>query len=388
MSNNAKEKIIDYIKAKECFSIPMIQNDLSLDYGIVREVICELEGDEKVTFLEGIVYKWTAPKDENNNNEKEDDSKIAPESPFSRFFKNHLSRRQETDEIKDNKDEDGGDAVNFVDSVFRTRFESTGNFLQKKRLLESNGGPFPEYPKNDLSLIQYISLQRDAEDAENAFLPRLDVHIPEINKRLVIHTGDSPGLSFFHDNGLLAEYIKSKALGLDSAAISRWHDLVEDRIDEIGVCGSYSEGVFRYYVPDSADYKRYSESLSTFIDSISKSIEYVNMTIKKKGTKDLLEDFRNIRSKHDDIADKILASDISFDDLTEFIEKVIEIEPTATAETVSRIFTKCSIKASVCGAQKRAQIISFCNKARYEYRSAVTVYFLLKQVQGILDSDE
>lgn len=57
MKTNAKEQIIEFIKPKECFSIPIIQNALSLDYGAIREAITELEDDEKVTFLEGIVYK-------------------------------------------------------------------------------------------------------------------------------------------------------------------------------------------------------------------------------------------------------------------------------------------------------------------------------------------
>ena len=60
-------RIKAFISDKESFSIPMIQSELGLDYGEIREIISDLIDEEKVAFLGGILYKWTSIEEKNND---------------------------------------------------------------------------------------------------------------------------------------------------------------------------------------------------------------------------------------------------------------------------------------------------------------------------------
>lgn len=402
MSNTAKEKIIDFIKTKESFSIPTIQKEIGLDYGEIREVISDLEDEKKVEFLEGIVYKWVAKEEK-----KEENEDSGKDSSFDNFLSKRLRRpwkRHDLDEDKDTEEKDDSDPQeNLFADLFNEDspkkdplnprkfswedYDDDDEISVTEKLLESNGGPLPEFPDKAINLLHYVSRQRKSCVPEDSFLPKLDITIPGINKPLIVYVHGEEDNSYFYDNGLVAEYIKSKAQHLDDGLIQDWHDIIDARISELGIQGAYVDEEFRYYVPDFAKYEVFEDSLSAFTTSVSKIIDYVKITLDNKRTRDTIDDFKHLKLKHDDIINGVLNSDIGFEDITEFIEKVIEIEPEANSETISHLFVRCSVRAISTDHPQKDKIINFCAKARREYSSSIIVYFILRKVRSIIESD-
>lgn len=85
----------------------------------------------------------------------------------------------------------------------------------------------------------------------------------------------------------------------------------------------------------------------------------------------------------DRIANGLLDSGVEFENLTEVVEKILEIYPEATSEIVNKVLMRCAAVALRREDENAEKIIEFYGKVKNNYTYSLTVYFIMKQVENI-----
>ena len=417
MTDTTRYRIINFIKEKIEFSIPMIQNDLEIEYGEIRNVISDLEDEKKIEFLEGIVYKWVVNDEEEGDDDNDDDGDDDL-TPFERLFARRQEHRppsflfdnsDESDEdTSDSKDDDNNifkslfddpsDLDNFVDSVFKNESEVT-DFIDsisdetKSKLLEPNGGPLPDLNEDTVSIHKFIApynFKRDDIDVEdNAFPHAVKMIIPDIDEPFHIFRGGDDENHHFHDNGVVVKYIRHKAKDLDAITKYKWIELIKKCSRDICESGHFDGDIYKLPVPEIDDYKSFRSALATFTTEVLNIIYYVNATLERNSINSLFIDLHNnIASRHEEIGEKIIESYDNIDTLTDYLDKIVEICPEANSKTAIRVAIKVPLVAIKLRHPKRREIARFFNDISCENETSVIVYFIMKKINDIVKPEE
>ncbi len=394
MRNTARDNIEALIKGKESFSIPMIQIELGLDYGEVREVVGDLVEEEKVEFLEGIVYKWVESKEEKDD---DDDSSEDDHTSWLDAFLNDDDDDKNNDKDKEKeKDDDPLDFDSFLKSIMSINSINAEDLLREDdtdwdiddigNLTKSKGGPLPEISDEVLPLFRLISDQRDYDPSEGIFRPMIDVSLPGASEPLDIHvakTEEDESRRYFHDGGKLTEYIRSLAEGLESSTVNGWQKLIEKWIPQYDLHGIYEDGLFKYYVSDTVTYELFHRAIAYFITDIMKVVGLINTLIiryRECRVTDGVDRF--------DLSEHLLKSNISFESIPEFIEKILELEPEANADTINHVFFGCAMSAIRQRHPKKREIMDLSKKGRDHHGAPTIIYLIMKDVKKILETQE
>ena len=414
MTNDTKEKIIDYIKDKESFSIPEVQSALDMDYGTVREAFTELEIDKNIEFLEGIVYKflgiskenddrpsrpgerrrvisdWSSFFDNDDKKDEKDESDTSWESLFSNSSDDDKDEEKDdskkssidwdsifSSDSKDDDDDDDDDDIFGVDPAF-------SKFFASSPYNDRNGGPIPEPRDNKVDLSYFKLIQNKIEDKENTFTPSINVLMPRTDKKLEIHIEeDDDGDSYFHDGDQIKEYIRSLAAGLDSDTVNKWCEIASGYIFVKPLYGVYVNGKYLLSVPKKALESKYHRKVHEFVSDIDMITRHINKVVHQRKKYEIESFDSELRSKYADLAEKVLESDIGFESVLEFIEKVVELEPNAHAGTITHLLLRCGIISIRKQNPNKQKIIDFCSKARKEHSAAINIYFMMKKAAEI-----
>lgn len=409
-------KPIDRIKAfindKESFSIPMIQSELGLDYGEIREIISDLIDEEKVEFLGGILYKWISIEEKINDsssdnntfswdnlfNDDDDDDDTSSESDSDSWLDN-LMIDDDDEENKKTEDEDDDSSSVFSDFLKTLRSFNSINvddILQDivfdleiddvDKLAESNGGPLPDLNDGEMPLSFFTSNQKEYDSDKNTFRPKIDIFIPESNNPLVIHVAESVNDEsdyYFHDNGTLSDYIRSLAEGLNRSTVNSWQKLIETWLTKHGLNGRYEDGHYKYYVPSMMTHESFHRALSCFVADVMKIVDIIDMIIKYYKDKCYISPISN-----SDLAERLLQSDISFESITEFFDEIISIDPMIDANTINHMFLRCAIAAIRQNHPKKNKIMDLSREGRKNSGALAAIYLIIRDVTNALNSGE
>ena len=375
-----KETIAEFIEDKDSFSIPYLQSELNFTYGEIREAITELEKEKKVEFLGGIVYKWAPPQtdfDEDDDDEmslEEVRKSIAKEIAMTRKRVIRKMRGLDSRFPFDDDDDDDDDAFLFDD----TALDSDSNLL-----LVSNGGPIPNVATENVSITQFIAQQREYNLQDKSFSPRLNVTIPDINEKLMFHAFERFSNWYIHDGGIASKYIRSKALGLEEDMAKAWYDLIVENVPRAMVSCKFGEDRLILSVDDYAPLTYFEERVSHLSTTIGQLIAFTDYIIKRQNRIDTLKSFHVPFEEYDRIATALLDSGVEFENLTEVVEKILEIYPEATSEIVNKVLMRCAAVALRREDENAEKIIEFYGKVKNNYTYSLTVYFIMKQVENI-----
>lgn len=418
MIRTPRYRIEAFIKKKGDFSIPMIQTELGLDYGEIREIISDLVDEEKVVLLGGILYKWILFEEENNDNG--DDKKDTTPSWLDNFFKdddddddddadddndendstdswldNLLKDDDDDEDDSEQKDDSSLSFDDFLKAIMSTNTIDIGdpfkkdtdwNFGDINKLTKSNGGPLPEIDDKLIPLSHLMMKQRDYDRLDNTFLPVTCISLPDKSDPLKIHVSkadDGELDSYLHDNGQFIEYVRSLADGLEDDVANGWQKLIERLITGLDLNGRYEDGRFKYYVTEYMTYEAFNHSLAGFIIDIMEGVNLVNAIIKG---------YRETASNDDvdryDLAEHILKTDISFESIPEFVDKVRELKPKANADTINRLFLVCAMSAIRERHPKKIQIMDLSKKGRANSGATPAIHLIMKDIKRILESKD
>lgn len=405
-------RIKAFISDKESFSIPMIQSELGLDYGEIREIISDLIDEEKVAFLGGILYKWISIEEKINDsssdnntfswdnlfNDDDDDDDTSSESDSDSWLDNLLI---DDDDEENKKTEDEDDDSSSVFSDFLKTLSSfnsidVDDILQNivddleiddvDKLTESNGGPLPDLNDGEMPLSFFTSNQKEYDSDKNTFRPKIDIFIPESNTPLVIHVAKSVNDEsdyYFHDDGTLTDYIRSLAEGLNKSTVNSWQKLIEKWLEKHGLNGRYEDGYYKYYVPGMMTYESFHQALSCFVADVMKIVDIIDMIIRYYKDKCYISPISN-----SDLAERLLQSDISFESITEFFDEIISIDPMIDANTINHMFLRCAIAAIRQNHPKKNKIMDLSREGRKNSGALAAIYLIIRDVTNALNSGE
>jgi hypothetical protein len=390
----------------------MIQSELGLDYGEIREIISDLIDEEKVAFLGGILYKWTSIEEKNNDsssdnntfswdnlfNDDDDDDDTSSESDSDSWLDNLLID-DDDEENKKTEDEDDDSSSVFSDFLKTLRSFNSINaddILQNivddleiddvDKLTESNGGPLPDLNDGEMPLSFFTSNQKEYDSDKNTFRPKIDIFIPENNNPLVIHVAKSVNDEsdyYFHDNGTLTDYIRSLAEGLNKSTVNSWQKLIEKWLEKHGLNGRYEDGYYKYYVPGMMTHESFHQALSCFVADVMKIVDIIDMIIKYYKDKCYISPISN-----SDLAERLLQSDISFESITEFFDEIISIDPMIDANTINHMFLRCAIAAIRQDHPKKSKIMDLSREGRKNSGALAAIYLIIRDVTNALNSGE
>lgn len=420
MIRTPRYRIEVFIKDKETFSIPMIQSDLGLDYGEIREIISDLVDEEKVEFLEGIVYKSVESKEEKDDDSSSDNNLFSWDDLFSDddddddnnsnnntdtsskntpFWLDSLMSDDDDEENKKTEDEDDDSSSVFSDFLKAMRsinsinandiFNSIVSKLETAdvdKLMESNGGPLPDLNDGEMPLSFFTSNQKEYDSDKNTFRPKIDIFIPESNNPLVIHVAESVNDEsdyYFHDNGTITDYIRSLAEGLNKSTVNSWQKLIEKWLEKHGLNGRYEDGHYKYYVPGMMTHESFHRALSCFVADVMKIVDIIDMIIRYYKDKCYISPISN-----SDLAERLLQSDISFESITEFFNEIISIDPMIDANTINHMFLRCAIAAIRQNHPKKNKIMDLSREGRKNSGALAAIYLIIRDVTNALNSGE
>jgi hypothetical protein len=390
----------------------MIQSELGLDYGEIREIISDLIDEEKVAFLGGILYKWISIEEKNNDsssdnntfswdnlfNDDDDDDDTSSESDSDSWLDNLLID-DDDEENKKTEDEDDDSSSVFSDFLKTLRSFNSINaddILQNivddleiddvDKLTESNGGPLPDLNDGEMPLSFFTSNQKEYDSDKNTFRPKIDIFIPENNNPLVIHVAKSVNDEsdyYFHDNGTLTDYIRSLAEGLNKSTVNSWQKLIEKWLAKHGLNGIYEDGHYKYYVPSMMTHESFHQALSCFVADVMKIVDIIDMIIKYYKDKCYISPISN-----SDLAERLLQSDISFESITEFFDEIISIDPMIDANTINHMFLRCAIAAIRQNHPKKNKVMDLSREGRKNSGALAAIYLIIRDVTNALNSGE
>ena len=361
--------------------IPFLQSELNFTYREIREAISELEKEKKVEFLGGIVYKWSPPQTDSDEDD-DDDKMTLDEARKSIEKKDAMARKHIIRKMRgldshfpfDDDDDDDDDAFLFDD----TALDSDSNLL-----LVSNGGPIPNVATENVGITQFIAQQREYNLQDKSFSPRLNVTIPDINEKLIFHTFERFSNWYIHDGGIASKYIRSKALGLEEDMAGAWYDLIVENVPHAMMNCKFGEDKLILSIDDYAPLTYFEERVSHLSTTIGQLIAFTDYIIKRQNRIDILKSFHVPFEEYDRIANGLLDSGVEFENLTEVVEKILEIYPEATSEIVNKVLMRCAAVALRREDENAEKIIEFYGKVKNNYTYSLTVYFIMKQVENI-----